>query len=892
MTRDEFLSQDNERVAKRATITVISTNILRWLGGLSRLPVGIVKAAGNVLSKAQESGEILDCRAYPFGNDLHLQINTLGQGVNNPKVHKLACEAATAALSRAKEDGLYRPLDGKDFFQLSPRERLGALSLRPVEFPFTERGAEPIVIAKLMNGAVGGFNRMLFNFFFHPDKGSHQRLDGARYLAVVENAFDLAAGKTQRRVYAFGDRPEEEKLFLLYPFLKAPLEFGRDQVGDWGELLSLIANPAEWVVSAVYATQGRFVSDGKNFQPTRHEPVAVVSVESAVSGVAVEDPVVVVRLQGGLPAVGEGHFNLGGDFHYTIGGLGGGYHVGVMPVTMAQAQTQTQEQGTARLIAYTYQSYGNGRIPPEHDVIDIFAQDRVQTEWLQQEAREYIQFMVQHGEFQPYVTAEEAEQRARSRADQLTSLFENIPSAEKGETDKLVDKANARTGGETLSDIKADAGGKVGHTSPPTLFDFVARASLREAQESGAIRDFQVFAVGDDMHLLMSHNRGIDANDIHVLAFQAFWRIVWVTELIGYKPYGLAQDLKIGPATQGKRVDDLSEPSDRFIELLDKYLPEPEHSYMGKIREAQAIWKGGRSSVEVRKPFAGNVTGQGPGFAELPLRDTSKVGIFAADKAGPAAFNIPVFRAVESALGQEQFRSRYGQSIAYEIFDVHNHARIFLDARAHRDDIQTLLGATNLFNVKRLWSLPQSVSQPEAVRGAVQDILLAASTEKLAIITGGEYVGKDDPVLLGVEELIDPIFEYMKSGFYMTQGDERGSHYMMLIPKPLSEAIATVRSRGLQVGLRVALTPKGIAELHDVYAEPSFRETRVRIEKINARIWQAQGSEFTPVGVGARDVESAYPLMKVLNRITSQDSPYAQSVQSVTQDLYHKITQN
>ncbi|TMA51389.1 MAG: fructose 1,6-bisphosphatase, partial [Deltaproteobacteria bacterium] len=76
---------------------------------------------------------------------------------------------------------------------------------------------------------------------------------------------------------------------------------------------------------------------------------AVVAVEPALPGAAVEDPVVIVRLQGGLPAVGEGHYNLGGDFHFTIGGRGGGYHVGVMPVTMAQARTQAEEQGTAKL---------------------------------------------------------------------------------------------------------------------------------------------------------------------------------------------------------------------------------------------------------------------------------------------------------------------------------------------------------------------------------------------------------------------------------------------------------------------------------------------------------------------------------------------------------------
>src|SRR3990172_10651740 len=103
--------------------------------------------------------------------------------------------------------------------------------------------------------------------------------------------------------------------------------------------------------------------DGKG-QPTRHEPVAVVSVEPAATGITVEDPVVIVRLQSGLPAVGEAHFNLGGDFHFTVGGRGAGYHVGVMPVTTTQARVRAAEQGTARLGAYASQSSGNGRNPP------------------------------------------------------------------------------------------------------------------------------------------------------------------------------------------------------------------------------------------------------------------------------------------------------------------------------------------------------------------------------------------------------------------------------------------------------------------------------------------------------------------------------------------------
>ena len=148
-------------------------------------------------------------------------------------------------------------------------------------------------------------------------------------------------------------------------------------------------------MSGLYAVQGRFVTDGERLQATRHEPVALVSIET-LGAAAVEAPVTLVRLQGGLPAVGEAHFNLGADFHFTIGGLGGGYHVGVMPVTMVQVRNRMNEQGTAKIVAYTYQSYDNVCIPSEHDVVDLFAQDRVQTALLQHEAREAIQCTVQH----------------------------------------------------------------------------------------------------------------------------------------------------------------------------------------------------------------------------------------------------------------------------------------------------------------------------------------------------------------------------------------------------------------------------------------------------------------------------------------------------------------
>lgn len=156
MKLSEFLTGEHGRIAKRATIhNAGQCQRGSWLGGTARTPKEAVEGGPSVLERSCQLGDIRDFRIFPFGGDLHIQINTLGKGLHYPEAHKLAYQAATAAPARAAEFGFYQPVDGQDFFKLTVRERLTALGLRPVELPFTERGAEPIVIAKLINGAVG-----------------------------------------------------------------------------------------------------------------------------------------------------------------------------------------------------------------------------------------------------------------------------------------------------------------------------------------------------------------------------------------------------------------------------------------------------------------------------------------------------------------------------------------------------------------------------------------------------------------------------------------------------------------------------------------------------------------------------------------------------------------
>jgi fructose 1,6-bisphosphate aldolase/phosphatase len=529
------------------------------------------------------------------------------------------------------------------------------------------------------------------------------------------------------------------------------------------------------------------------------------------------------------------------------------------------------------VVAYAYQSYDNGRIPVG-DVVDIFAQNPPETRHLQREGMLFIRHMTTHGEFEPYVNAATAVRRAERAAEELGTRFEPIPDG----ADPVIEKANRRAV-FTVSDIKADAGGKVGHTAPPSHFAPVAEASLREAAETGLIFGTARFlAVGDDGHLLMTHARGADNNAVHLFAFRTFFRQVWMAEVLGYKWYGLGQDL-VGKASAGQTTEALAGLTPRFMELLAERCPASERARFGELQAAFTRWQAGAKGRTPAPPFAGNVSGQGPGFAELPMPRATPVGVLAIDKAGPSAFNLPVWEALRRSLadgtlarylaGGADARSR----VSVEVWDVEQHRRVFLDAESEAGVIQRLLGATDKFNVKRVWagtagSLGGTPPHPGDAAG---DVLLAASTEKLAVISGGEYLGKDDPVLLAVEPLANALFLFMRDRFYMTQGDGRGSHNMFPTPLAFAEAVATVNSKAVSVAAALSFDARGeIRGIRDVFADPAYDEARERAYRLNKAIWDAHGGNFSPVGVGVSKVEKSYPLAKMIARITAPGSPY------------------
>ena len=141
----------------------------------------------------------------------------------------------------------------------------------------------------------------------------------------------------------------------------------------------------------------------------------------------------------------------------------------------------------------------------------------------------------------------------------------------------------------TLSIIKADIGSIGGHVAPSeTLFDTVGQ--YIENEMHGLLSDYYIGYTGDDIAILMAHDKGVGDPEVHRLAWDAFKTGTETAKRQGL--YGAGQDL-----------------------LIDA--------------------------------FSGNVKGLGPAVAEMEIdpRPNEPFLMFAADKTEPGAYNLPLYLA-------------------------------------------------------------------------------------------------------------------------------------------------------------------------------------------------------------------------------------------------------
>ncbi len=140
----------------------------------------------------------------------------------------------------------------------------------------------------------------------------------------------------------------------------------------------------------------------------------------------------------------------------------------------------------------------------------------------------------------------------------------------------------------TLTAIKADVGSIGGHTRPSDeLFETVKNFVQKNGK--GLFIDSYVGYTGDDLHILLSHTKGVNNTKIHELCWNAF---------------------KAGT----------------------------------EVAKKQSLYGAGQDLL--KDSFSGNVKGMGPGVAEMEFeeRPNEAFALFTADKTEPGAFNYPFYR--------------------------------------------------------------------------------------------------------------------------------------------------------------------------------------------------------------------------------------------------------
>ena len=281
----------------------------------------------------------------------------------------------------------------------------------------------------------------------------------------------------------------------------------------------------------------------------------------------------------------------------------------------------------------------------------------------------------------------------------------------------------------TLSVIKADIGSIGGHICPSQLLLESVRNHVRENGKAFLL-DTYISATGDDIAILMTHERGVKDSQVHKLAWDAFVAGTAAAKAQGL--YGAGQDL-------------------------------------------------------LKDAFSGNVHGMGPAVAELEFeeRPSEPFLFFAADKTDPGAYNLPLYLAFADPMNTPGLILAPSMTAGFRfvIMDVNNTEGdriIELNAPEELHDIAALLRDPERYVVESIWSR------------ATGEQATIASTSRLHNIAG-KYTGKDDPVMLvRVQKDFPATGEVLAPyaiGHYVA-GVMRGSHQMPLMPVKLNSGIS------------------------------------------------------------------------------------------------------
>ena len=322
----------------------------------------------------------------------------------------------------------------------------------------------------------------------------------------------------------------------------------------------------------------------------------------------------------------------------------------------------------------------------------------------------------------------------------------------------------------TLSVIKADIGGYVGHSESHP--DVIANAErcIAKAKKDGLLVDYHVTKCGDDLQLIMTHQHGVDNEKIHKLAWDTFVNCTEVAKKL--KLHGAGQDL-----------------------LADA--------------------------------FSGNVKGMGPGVAEMELeeRGAETIIIFMADKTSSGAWNLPLYKMFAdpfNTIGLVIASNMHG-GFAFEVHDVKEHKKIIFNSPEEIYDLLVFIGATSRYIIKSVYH--RETNDIAAVSSTQRLSLMAGryvgKDDPVCIVRSqGKFPA--------VGEVLEPF-----SFPLLVEGWMRGSHHGPLMPVSVADSIPT-RFDGPPrvVALGFQLSGGKLVGPRDMFADKSFDPAREQANDI------------------------------------------------------------
>ncbi len=316
----------------------------------------------------------------------------------------------------------------------------------------------------------------------------------------------------------------------------------------------------------------------------------------------------------------------------------------------------------------------------------------------------------------------------------------------------------------TLSVIKADVGGYVGHASMhPDLMEEGER-HCAAAKQSGLLIDYKVMRCGDDLELIMTHEQGQDNDHIHKMCWDAFSACADVARRL--KLYGAGQDL-------------------------------------------------------IADAFSGNVRGMGPGLAEIQIeeRPSEPVVVFMADKTSAGAWNLPLFKMFADPFNTAGLVIAPGmhQGFAFEVQDVIEHKKVTFQSPEDIYDLLMFIGAPSRYTVKAVYS--RDTGEIAAVSSTERLSLIAG---KYVGKDDPVCIVRCQGAFPAVGEVLEPF-----SMPQMVEGWMRGSHHGPLMPVSFAQANPSRFDgppRVIAAGFQLA-DGKLVGPL-DMFDDPSFDTTR------------------------------------------------------------------